>query len=171
MMMKQPDRESTVELFLESATAELKAAKAQGDKVVRSVESLTADIGPYARGDAELIRLLDVLSKRVITSKESLAHLERALVDNALRSRGREMTESAETGGRKAEIRAAWLRISEHTEGLRRIAGELIDLRESEAPLERLAAHATGVRVALSDLEWIAASITAERTEQGEASP
>jgi hypothetical protein len=43
------------------------------------------------------------------------------------------MTESAETGGRKAEIREAWMRISEHTEGLRRITGELIDLRESEA--------------------------------------
>ena len=81
------------------------------------------------------------------------------------------MTESSETRGHKAEIREAWLRISEHTEGLRRITGELIDLREREAPLERLAAHATGVREALSDLEWIAASITAERTEQGEASP
>jgi hypothetical protein len=82
------------------------------------------------------------------------------------------MTESSETRGRKAEIREAWMRISEHTEGLRRITGELIDLRESEAPpLERLAAHATGVREALSDLASIAASIVDERAEQGEASP
>jgi hypothetical protein len=87
MMMKQPDRESTVELFLESATAELKAAKAQGDKVVRSVESLTADIGPCARADAELIGLLDVLSKRVTANKKSLGLLERAMVDFEKRAR------------------------------------------------------------------------------------
>ena len=86
-LFSQASARNRITLRLELTSADLRAGKARGDELVGSVESLTADIGPYARGDAELIWLLDVLSKRVATNKESLAHLERALV--AFEKRGR----------------------------------------------------------------------------------
>jgi hypothetical protein len=65
-------------------------------------------------------------------------------------------TETAASGDRKAEIRAAWVRISTHTEGLRQITGELIEDGPSGQPRQSLAAHATGARRAIADLESIA---------------
>lgn len=76
------------------------------------------------------------------------------------------------SGSRTAEIRAAWVRISEHAEALRLLTGELVDLSEGQSPaspdlLGRLASHSAGVQVAASDLESIghtlAATIVDER--------
>lgn len=86
-LLDQTSARNLITMRLELASAEVKAAKAEGDKLVGSVESLAAGIGPYAMVDTELIRLLDVLSKRVTRNKESLAHLERALVDFEKRAR------------------------------------------------------------------------------------
>jgi hypothetical protein len=86
-LLDQTSARNLITLRLESASAEMKAVKARGDELVGSVESLTADIGPCARADAELIGLLDVLSKRVTANKKSLGLLERAMVDFEKRAR------------------------------------------------------------------------------------
>jgi hypothetical protein len=87
-LLSQASARNRIATYLESASAELKGGKAKGDKLVVSVESLMADlVGHLPGGDAELIRLLDVLTKRVRANKESLAHLERALVDFDKRAR------------------------------------------------------------------------------------
>ena len=86
-LLDQTSARNLITLRLEAASAEMKAVKARGDELVGSVESLTADIGPCARADAELIGLLDVLSKRVTANKKSLGLLERAMVDFEKRAR------------------------------------------------------------------------------------
>jgi hypothetical protein len=78
------------------------------------------------------------------------------------------MTESSEDGSRKAELRAVWKRLSEHTDGLRRVSDELTGVSEGGSAAspdlsERLASHATGVREAVSDFESIAAAAIGER--------
>jgi hypothetical protein len=77
------------EALLESASAEAKAAKAEGDRVVESVAALKDELSRLAAEDVELIRLLDVLSKRLAASQESLGHLERALVEFVKRAKPR----------------------------------------------------------------------------------
>jgi DNA-binding Xre family transcriptional regulator len=59
---------------------------------------------------------------------------------------------------KKAEVRAAWMRINEHAEALRLMTAELVDLSEGRPPtspdlLDRLASHGVGVWQAVSDLE------------------
>jgi hypothetical protein len=76
-----------LEAFLASASAGVKAAAFESASVGGGVESLMGDIPDLAKEDPELIRLLEVLSKRVERNKENLALIERALRDFVNRAR------------------------------------------------------------------------------------
>jgi hypothetical protein len=136
-------------------------------------------------GEPDTSCLLDAVAVIVLRGVESLSggELERvvALVDLARSLRSGPSTaracqpptviasestrsEHSKSASRKGEIRAVWMRISEHVEGLRRTSGELIDVSEGVRASvnlpERLADHASGVRQAVLDLESLAARIT-----------
>lgn len=86
--------------------------------------------------------------------------------ESRLSRRDRESKPVSTKSSRRTEIEAAWTRISEHVENLRRLTGELAEMGETRASdgqaaadvVDRLSRHGAELRAAVAHLEGLGRS-------------